>query len=173
MIDADERATKPLEREIKEVISLNSENVGYYVKRDNYMFGARTRFGANFGDLQLRLIRKEKAEFQGLVHERMKPEGPCGVLKNHMVHMTHQTLDEYFKKFDLYTSLDAKESLKRAYKPNWLFDVGIKPLLGFTYFYFFKLGFLDGLQGLLSQALSFYYSCVKNIKAIQYVKKGT
>ena len=170
-IDADERVIKTLESEIKRAIETESRYDGFYIPRDNFMFGGRVRYGTNANDLQLRLIRKGRGKFQNLVHEHIELPGPAGMLKNHLVHETYQTLDDYFKKFNLFTSLDAEELLRRGKKPT-VFDLYLKPILHFIYFYFFKLGFLDGKRGLLFQLLSAFYLYVKKAKAIEYFRRG-
>ncbi len=167
LIDADERVSGELKNEILEAVNKPSELVGYEVKRENYIFKSRVRFGASIDDRQLRLIKKGKGLFQGLVHERIVPSGPVGLFENPLRHITYQNLDEYFSKFNVFTSLDAKEMVKQGLKVTW-FDVWVKPVISFVYFYFFKFGFLDGKAGLVYQGLSSYYIFVRSNKVLEY-----
>jgi glycosyltransferase involved in cell wall biosynthesis len=171
LIDADERITEGLKDEILALIKKQSACNGYYLRRENYMFGGKVSHGINSNDLQLRLIKNGKGTFQGLVHERIEIDGKVGILKNSLIHTTYQTLDEYFTKFNLFSSLDAKEIFKRGKRPSW-FDFGVKPFMYFFYYYFFKLGFLDGMRGLICHILASFYTFVKNVKAIQYYESG-
>jgi len=170
-IDADERVTKELEWEIKKIISVESNFVGYNLTRQNFIFGGRMRFGASLTDFQLRLIRRGKGKFQGLMHERIQAQGAVGTLKAPLIHVTYQTLDEYYAKFNRGSSLDARELLRQNKKTNW-FGALTKPIVHFVYFYFFKLGFLDGIRGLVYQILSSHYVFVKDVKAMEYSKAG-
>ena len=170
-IDADERVTEELQSEIKKAIAVESDCAGYNLTRQNFIFGGRMRYGASLTDLQLRLIRKGKGLFHGLMHERIQPEGPVGTLKAPLIHITYQTLDEYYAKFNRGSSLDARELLRQNKKINW-FTALTKPIVHFVYFYFFKLGFLDGIRGLVYQILSSHYVFVKDVKAMEYSKQG-
>lgn len=170
-IDADERVTEELEAEIKNVIQSENHYVGYYVTRQNFMFGGRMKYGASLTDFQLRLIRKGKGEFSGLVHERIQAHGLVGTLRAPLIHMTYQTLDEYYAKFNHYSSLHAKELQRQHKKLSW-FGALVKPVVHFVYFYFFKLGFLDGKRGLLYQLLSSHYVFVRDLKAMEYSNAG-
>ncbi len=170
-IDADERVTKELELEIKNAIESESQNVGYYLTRQNFIFGGRMRYGASLTDFQLRLIRKGKGQFLGLMHERIQADGPVGTLKAPLIHITYQTLDEYYAKFNHGSSLDARELLRQNKKTNW-FGALAKPIVHFLYFYFLKLGFLDGIRGLVYQILSSHYVFVRDVKAMEYSKAG-
>ena len=166
LLDADEQVAPSLKSEIKDVIQNRNFYVGYYIKRDNFMFGGWVRHGANAHDYQLRLIRNGAGKFNGLVHERIEVAGQTGKLREHLIHKTYQTLDEYFSKFNLFTSLDAQGLLRQKRTQSWA-DVFLKPVANFTYFYFFKLGFLDGMPGLIYQILSSFYLFVRNVKAIR------
>ena len=172
-IDADERVTDALALEIKKVIQLENQYAGYYLTRQNFIFGGRMRYGASLTDFQLRLIRKGKGEFRGLVHERIALQGLAGTLKGPLLHVTYQSLDEYFAKFNHFSSLDARELQRQHKKSSWLGAL-VKPIIHFIYFYFFKLGFLDGRRGLMYQILSSLYVFVRDVKAMEYSKgKGS
>ena len=168
-IDADERVTEALALEIKKAIQLKNQYVGYYLTRQNFIFGGRMRYGASLTDFQLRLIQKGKGEFHGLVHERIAPQGAVATLKEPLLHVTYQSLDEYFAKFNHFSSLDAMELERQHKKSTWLGAL-VKPIVHFIYFYFFKLGFLDGRRGLMYQILSSLYVFVRDVKAMEYSK---
>ena len=120
------------------------------MKRCNIAFGAKLRFGASLNDIQLRLVRKGGGQFEGLVHERVRVSGSVGKLQNELIHITYQTLEEYFLKFNLFSSLDAREVIALGRRISWL-KVFIAPIAHFFYFYFFKFSFLDGKAGFVYQ----------------------
>lgn len=172
LLDADERLSPELQSEIRSVLGDPNASDAYSMKRRNYLFGGRMRFGANLNDWQLRLLRRGQGHFSGLVHERVKSSTPPRRLKGELIHYSSQTLDEYFVKFPLFSSLDAKVMWAKGEKPA-LFHFLIKPPLSFLYFYVLRLGFLDGFRGLLYQTLATYYLYVKYRKVLGlYREKG-
>jgi len=156
LLDADERVTPELEASIRTAIVDPASPDGFYIRRDNYLFGGRLRFGANANDKQLRLIRGGKGRFEGLVHERLGVSGSTGDLKGALTHYSSESVAEYRKKLPLFCSLDAEQAWKRGERPTF-FRSYLKPFAAFVYYYFFKLGFLDGSRGLLYQLLAANY----------------
>ncbi|MDD5218788.1 MAG: glycosyltransferase family 2 protein [Candidatus Omnitrophica bacterium] len=170
LIDADERVSLGLKKEILDVAGLEHPCVGYWFRRDNYMFGGRVRFGANRGDRQMRLIRKGKGHFEGMVHERIVLDGRAGELKEPLIHETYQTRREYFDKWNLYIDLEVRQIIHRGQKPAWTERL-LKPLAQFIWFYFFRFGFLDGWRGLQFHVLSACYTYTKYKKAAEALRK--
>ena len=171
-LDADERLTPELQEEIKSIITNPSPHFTYYLKRRNFLFGGRMRFGASLNDWQLRLVRRGHGQFHGLVHERVQSPNPPGRLRGELIHTTYQTTGEYFLKFNLFTSLDAENMWKQGKKPT-LAHFLFKPTADFFYFYFFRLGILDGFRGFLYQCLAVKYLYVKYIKTLAlYRQRG-
>jgi len=161
LLDADERLSQGLADEIKAVISDPRSLDAYSMKRKNILFGGHMRFGANRNDWQLRLVRRSKARFEGLVHERIKlEESTTGYFKGELIHFSHQTVKDFFIKFDRFCSLDAEVTWRRGHPPT-IVDFVIRPIVHFVWFYFVKLGILDGPRGFVYQRLSSYYIFTK------------
>lgn len=172
LIDADERISPALKQEILRTIEDPQAREGYFLRRVNYVFGAHLRFGASLGDRQLRLIRRGKGEFSRLVHERIELKGQTGILNEPLIHYTSQNMEEYLKRFHLYTTLEAKEIFRSGRKPTW-YHWAIKPLVQFVYFYFFRLGFLDGVQGFQYQLHASFYTYAKYTVACDLFRNKT
>jgi glycosyltransferase involved in cell wall biosynthesis len=170
LLDADEQVTPELQAEILEILQNPLACDGYYLKRHNYFFGGPLRYGANRNDWQLRLIRRGKGTFEGLIHERIVLQGKAGYLQAPLLHYTSQNFDDYFRRMVQYTSLEAEKVIQQGLRPTW-FHIALKPLLQFIYFYFFRLGFLDGMKGLEYQILSSFYTAIKYIKARDYSRQ--
>ncbi len=156
LLDADERVTPELEASIRAVIADPASPDGFFVRRENHLFGGRLRFGANAHDEQLRLVRRSKGRFEGLVHERVRTAGAPGRLAGTLIHYSSQTVAEYREKLPLFSSLDAEQAWKRGERPTF-FRSYLKAPAAFVYYYFFKLGFLDGFRGLTYQILATNY----------------
>ncbi len=170
-IDADERITLELRVLIEKTIRDPSACDGYTILRINHIFGAPMLHGANSEDHPLRLVKKGKGEWQGLVHEKLVVNGSVGSLNRELQHVTTQSLDEYFAKFNLYTTLDAREMIRKAKPmPSWA-AVLFRPWAEFIYYYFFRRGFRDGSRGFVYQALSSFYIFIKYLKVRELLKE--
>jgi hypothetical protein len=97
------------------------------------------------------------------VHENLKVDGEIGYLKNDLNHYTDPSIEHYFSKFNLYTSLAAKE-LNDKGKTAGLNDILLRPVFLFLKMYIFRLGFLDGLHGFILAIFSSAYVFTKYCK---------
>ncbi len=164
LLDADERVSPELAQAILKVTASGESADGYWLKRENHFFGGSLRYGANAGDWQLRLVRRGVGVFEGLVHERIRLKSEPGWLAGLLRHESCPTLRQYFEKLPRYTDLEAETLFRKGRKPA-LWELTLKPPAQFVYFYFLKLGFLDGWRGLVYQVLSSYYLFLKLRKA--------
>ena len=162
LVDADERVTFELAREIQKTISVSSGD-GYEFLRQNRIFGRWMHHGSNAGDYQLRLVKRQKAKFQGLVHERVILESPAGRLRAPLLHYSTRTVPDYMKKLNVYTDLEARIMRKNPDRRSELQMKWVPPAL-FVRRYFLKGEFLDGIEGFLFCILSAYYEFVKRAK---------
>ncbi len=167
-VDADERVTLELRVQIEKTVRDPEAADGYELFRVNHIFGGPMKYGASGSDSPLRLARKSKAHWEGLVHEKLVVEGKTGRLERELQHVTYQTLDEYFSKFNLFTSLDAREMLRKGEPLPSIFKMVLRPLAEFFYYYVLRQGFRDGRRGFVYQVLSSFYIFVKYVKASQY-----
>ncbi len=120
LIDADERVSEALSFEIQKTIE-SAKFDGYFLHRLNCIFGRWMRYGDNKNDFQLRLVRKERAYFKGVVHERIYLNERAGDLKNPLLHYSTETISSYMEKLNHYTVLEAGKSLtlERMARPFW------------------------------------------------------
>jgi glycosyltransferase involved in cell wall biosynthesis len=148
-LDADERVTPALKREIQRVITKKTVN-GYWLPRKNIIFGKWIKNEFWHPDYQLRLFRKGKAFLPcRSVHEQPQLTGKAGYLKNHLVHENYRTVDQYLGKFArLYTKNDARQYLKKGEKVEWL-DALAWPVREFLATFFARKAYRDGLHGLV------------------------
>lgn len=159
-IDADERVNSAL---AKEIILKTSENKyhGFFVKRVDTIWGKRLRFGEAGAAWRLRLGRKTAGKWLGVVHEGWFINEKVGELENELDHFPHQTIEEFIKEINYYTTLRADELYKSGVKIKW-YDLILYPKLKFLQNFIFKLGFLDGIPGLIfSLTMSFHSFLVR------------
>jgi glycosyltransferase involved in cell wall biosynthesis len=163
ILDADERFTPELKAEVISAIKENSHD-GFYVPRKNFFMGRWIRHGGWRPDYTLRLFRKNAGRVEDReVHEKVIVNGSVSYLKNPLVHYTYNSVSDYLKRMDSYSTLAAKELKKTGVAPNVL-NFLIRPLATFIKMFFFRLGFLDGRYGLVLAVLYSYYTFLKYAK---------
>ena len=163
-LDADERVMPELAQEIKILIAQNPNQAAFTVARRAYFLGRWIRHSGWYPGRVARLFNKERAEFNdAAVHEGLKINGAIGELQNDLLHYTDPNIYHYFSKFNRYTTL-ATEELAKKRKKFKLIDVIIRPWWQFVRMYFIRLGFLDGMQGLLLALFSSAYVFTKYAK---------
>ena len=165
-LDADERLSPALKDEILHAVQ-NPQIAGYYLPFCNYFLGKKMRFSGLNKEKHLRLVRTQKSHYVGgLVHEGLEVDGPLATLKHPVNHFSYNTIEDYFTKFNKYTSLAAKQLHQNGRRFSLLRVVFTLPF-EFLKRYVLKLGFLDGIRGLFWASFSTYYVYVKYAKLWQ------
>ncbi|HEV2339172.1 MAG TPA: glycosyltransferase family 2 protein [Patescibacteria group bacterium] len=161
-LDADERVTPGLEKEIQEVIEREGSVVGYWIPRKNIVFGKWIEHTGWYPDHQLRLFQKGKGKFpQKHVHEMIVVAGETAQLTNPMLHLNYETIQQFVAKMStIYTPNEAKNLRDKGYRVSYL-DVVTLPSKEFMKRFFAQEGYKDGLHGFaLSLLMAFYYLLV-------------
>ena len=161
-IDADERVTPELGAEIRQVIE-GTGVAGYYMARKTIFLGRWIRHCGWYPGHVCRLFKRDCGRFnEAQVHEAVEVDGPVGYLEHPLLHYTDPSLEHYLKKFNIYTSLAAQQLYEKDRRFH-LFDL-FRPPFTFVKMYILKLGFLDGIQGLILCVLSSCYVFTKYAK---------
>ena len=170
-LDADERITPELQKEIKSTIEqlaslrngLNNGTIdGYWIPRKNIIFGKWIEHTGWYPDYQLRLFRRGKGRFpEEHVHEMVKIQGEVGYLKNHIVHYNYDTISQFLRKLGtIYAPNEAEQLIKNGYNFDWR-DAIRFPVKEFLSRFFAREGYRDGFHGLmLSLLMAFYHFIV-------------
>jgi glycosyltransferase involved in cell wall biosynthesis len=153
-LDADERVTPALKKEILNVINFGTSDInGYYIPRRNYFWGHFMQKGGQYPDYVMRLIRRGKAHFPTKsVHEQIEVAGKTGHLTEPMDHISYRSREDYWRKADSYTSLAAAEMKKNGVQKNawmWFLYNIFKPKMTFLSLFIRHKGVLDGWYGLV------------------------
>ena len=163
-IDADEELTPELKEELKSFKKSTPSFNSYLVARRAFFLGKWIKHSGWYPSRVVRLFNKKYAKFnEKAVHENLIIEGRAGTLKHDLNHYTDPSIEHYFKKFNSYTTLSAKDLSANGKKAS-LWDILIRPVFLFTKMYIFKLGFLDGLHGLILAIFSSAYVFTKYSK---------
>jgi len=171
LLDADEVLTPGLQDEIRAVLNGEPKYDAYWIPRLNLIFGRWIRHGGFYPDHKLRLIKRGKARLSEGVGPHSTPQfsGPKGKLKHDMLHYAYPSLSIYLEHMNRYSSdiaqlLYAKgRTSKSIFALLW--NAVANPAATFVYNYFFRLGFLDGREGLLLHLNHSVYIHWKFIKA--------
>ncbi|MFH1784220.1 MAG: glycosyltransferase family 2 protein [bacterium] len=164
-IDADERVTPELKEEILKIINTpESDFDGFYIPFKFFFLGHLMRFGGCSAEKHLRLFAKRKGTFdEKFIHEGISVYGKTAKLKNHILHYSYKDLEDYFSKFNVYTSLDAQKRFSAGRKAS-MWHILILPFWTFLSMFVFRLGFLDGFYGFIWAVLSSFYVFAKYVK---------
>lgn len=149
-LDADEEVEPALANEIRAVLGANPSVAGFRIPRKNFFLGRWIKHGGFYPDRKLRLFRRNAGQFENrLVHEDIRLDGATASLNNNLLHYAYPTLDSYIEHMNRYSSLGAQMASQERTLSFSFLDIVVRPKLTFLYNYVFRLGFLDGREGLL------------------------
>ncbi|HUA13895.1 MAG TPA: glycosyltransferase family 2 protein [Verrucomicrobiae bacterium] len=192
LIDADEALTPELANEIRSVIA-DDRIHGYSVSLRMHFLGRTLRHGdASFW--KLALFRRGKGRYECRlrdqdasmadmeIHEHVVVDGTTSRLKHPLIHHNVESLSRYIQKHNEYSNWESRVLLQgqsatelpprffgtQAQRRRWLkkrlYGLPGSPVLLFVYRYFLRLGFLDGVPGLIYcsfQAVQMFHTKAK------------
>lgn len=154
-LDADEVVSAELSVEIKEKLSKDTAENGYWMPRKNYFLGRFLMKGGQYPDYTVRLYKRGKGRLPQVdVHEQAIIEGKVGYLKEALLHYPYKDFPAYTKKWMRYNHLLAAQIEDEMKKKNII----SKFYYGFAYViakpghwmitaYGRHKGFMDSWQG--------------------------
>ena len=147
-MDADERITESLRKEIIRVTNETDSHDVYKLKRNFLVGKKRIRFSGLQSDKVIRLFKRGVTQYcnDRFVHELVDYHGEVGLLRHKMDHYSYKNYKTYRQKAEHYGLLKAKELYKKNKRPTW-FHFYIKPAYKFFINYIIRLGILDGYAG--------------------------
>ena len=156
VLDSDERIPAELQSEILSTLQDPNAN-GYYIARLNNFFGKYIRHCGLYPDYSVRLFNRQKGRFNNVpVHESVQIQGNTDKLKNHMIHLAFDTVEEFSNKQKKYAALSQKKKnlIKAFFSPIWTF----------LKIYIIRLGFLEGWRGFVIAKVYAQYTFWKYYK---------
>jgi glycosyltransferase involved in cell wall biosynthesis len=186
-LDADERLTSPLKRELSQVIDQELKQPshgGYYISRHFFFLGKRLRFGGcQDGLKEMRLCNRHHLIMEERAgHEVYISTQAVGSLREPMIHEDKKPLSAWIDRHNRYAFAHAKYRAdqdrgndlmvrlekhagdrrlywKELIRKNFFHKLPILfgPTIMFCYRYFLKLGFLDGVTGFIYIFLHDYW----------------
>ena len=163
-LDADERVTPELAREIKELLHKGPAECGYRIPRVTSYLGRWIRSTDWYPDYQLRLYDRRTARWNTRrVHESVEADRPPGLLRHELQHYAYRDISHHLATIDRYTTLAAEQWASEGRRTSAL-ELFFHPRFAFIRNYLLRGGFRDGAVGLLVSRLNAYYVFLKLAK---------
>jgi glycosyltransferase involved in cell wall biosynthesis len=184
IVDADEVVVPELADEIARRIQTENAD-GYYLNMKYYFLGRRIRHCGYAEAWNLRLFKHRLGRYERMpvspgsrtgdneAHEHVELAGRVEKLVHELDHYAYPTISVWVEKHDRYSSWEAEQferfvrepvpesigaskRLKRRLKKFYL-RLPMRPAIRFFYAYVVRLGFLDGVPGLILCTLLAFY----------------
>jgi glycosyltransferase involved in cell wall biosynthesis len=196
-VDADHRVTAELKNELLEIFSKDivSEIKGFLASRRIIFMDRWIKHGGLYPTYHAVLFRKG----HGICEDRLYDQhfivnGSVETLKGDVIDIVADSLQKFIQSHNRWATMEAFEQLlgsasaeqikpdisgnsieKRRFLRQFYnrFPLFVRPFLYFIYRYFFRLGFLDGREGLVFHFLQgFWYRFLVDAKIYEIKKKA-
>jgi glycosyltransferase involved in cell wall biosynthesis len=153
IIDSDERCNEELRKEIEKILETEKiDGDGFWVSIKTRFLGKLQNHDRALGHTGMRLVRKKTYKNYVLkkVHSKLIVLN-SGKIKNKNAFIVHEPIrrfSSHFKKMIRYAEWSAQEMYENGIRTKWYHFV-FRPFFKFIVHYFIKLGFLDGMRGLI------------------------
>ena len=165
-LDADERVSPRLARSIEAALAAPESPV-YRMARRNRFLGRWLAHGEGYPDWSPRLFNRLNARWSDdLVHEKVLFAVTPGTLAGDLMHDSSDDLSAYLERQNRYTTLAARQAFEEGRRAS-VAHLLASPVVRFIKFYIMRLGFLDGLPGLLHISIGCMNSYMKYMKLIE------
>ena len=168
-LDADERVSPELAASIATALATPVSPV-YRMPRRNRFLGRWLSHGEGYPDWSPRLFNRLNARWSDdLVHEKVLYAVTPGTLQGDLMHDSSDDLAKYLDRQNRYTTLAARQAHELG-RSSGVLHLLFSPVVRFFKFYVLRLGFLDGVPGLLHISIGCMNSYLKYAKLIELRK---
>ena len=160
VLDADERITPGLRREVLATLAAGGAADGYFVKRVLVFMGRAIRHGGLSPSWELRLFRRGRARCEDrAVNERIVCAGATAGLRHELLHVRRESMNAFLARQIRHADLESDERVRQALgrggaaarQADWpvrlASHVPARPAWRLLYLFVLRLGFLDGRAG--------------------------
>jgi glycosyltransferase involved in cell wall biosynthesis len=188
MVDADERVTPDLAREIAKTVSAASADVAMFrMRRKDYFLGKWLRRSSGYPTWFGRLVRVGRIRVEREVNEEYIADGQVQYLDSHLHHYPFNNgIAYWFERHNRYSTMEAAAKVnvrnapiamgalvggdpidrRRALK-RMLYRMPLRPMIIFLYLYIVRLGILDGRAGFHFSRMRAAYEMLIDLKVIE------
>jgi len=170
ILDADERVTPELAREMAERVPGTADAIGAYrLKRRFHMWGRWLRYSSLYPTWVVRLVRMGRVRYVNRGHaETQEVDGATAELQHDLIDENLKGIDEWFERQNRYSTKEAEFEMQQEAHPFRIGDLmsgdplarraalkrmaanmPLRPLIYFLYSYVLRGGFLEGRDGLV------------------------
>jgi glycosyltransferase involved in cell wall biosynthesis len=194
LLDADERPTAGLSREMQQlVLGAPAEVMGFRVRRRDFLFGTWLKH-AQISPFYIRLVRPERSRYTRAINEVLEVEGRVEDLENPLDHYPFSKgIAHWVAKHNLYSSMEAELIYKQQglQRPSWktalrdpdfhtrrlhqkaiFYQLPARPLIKWVYMMFVRGAVLDGVAGLTYATLQSFYEYLFVVKTKELRRGG-
>lgn len=177
-LDADERLTPEMIEAINNLDLANSSFEGYAFRRRNYIGSRWIKRCGWYPDWLIRLYNHDNIKFKEVREHASVVSNNYQKLNADIIHFTYPSVDQLFAKTGRNFSYRGAKIMYQKGKKCSSFSPILHGVNAFIRKYFFKLGFLGGLDGLsisLSTAMHSYlkYALLLELYRDEKVRKNT
>lgn len=164
-IDSDEILEPGVEAVVRQAVAAAPPDVhAFRLPRRNHVLGRWMRYGGNYPDYQIRLLRRDAGKWSGReVHAHVQVPGMVVTLGAGIDHHGMECISRQLRNLDRYTRYEADELRKQARRFR-LFDLLMRPGAAFVYRYLWLQGFRDGWRGFIVCAHHAIYTFLARAK---------
>ena len=169
-LDSDEVVSSGLQGEIQALFAGDNPSdsiAAFDFPRCSFYCGRWIRHGDWYPDRQTRLWRRGRALWGGVdPHDRLTVQGRVGRLQHHLQHFSNDSVNAHIRKIIPFTDEYVRQRAPTG-TASKILGLTIRPLWRFVRAYIFRLGFLDGWQGLYIAWLNAFSTACKYAKMFE------
>ncbi|HEX2917411.1 MAG TPA: glycosyltransferase family 2 protein [Edaphobacter sp.] len=194
LLDADERPTPELSREMQQAVLGAGEDVsGFRLRRRDFLFGTWLKH-AQISPFYIRLVRPERARYTRAINEVIEVEGRIGDLGYPLDHFPFSKgFAHWVAKHNTYSTMEAELIYRQQglQHPSWksalrdpdfhtrrlhqkalFYRMPGRPLIKWAYMMFYRMAVLDGAAGLAYSTLQSFYEYLIVLKTKELERGG-
>jgi len=194
-IDADERMTPELAKDVLNTVNQAGDNVAFRIQRRDFYLDTWLKH-VQTSPFYMRLFKPNKMRYERMVNPISIADGPVGQLKSYLDHFPFSKgLSHWIERHNSYSSFEAAQIIenrknqaafsiikaitakdfheRRFHQKECFYRLPMRPLVKFLILYVIKRGFLDGKAGLSYATLQsiYEYFIVLKTKELQDFNK--
>jgi len=192
-LDADERCPSEMALEIQRLTSSESEYAAFRIRRKDFFMGIWLRHAQLYPTWLVRLFQPGKISYERLVNPVANVDGSVGELQAHIFHYPFSHgIAHWIARHNRYSDMEAKEwmksrkqnpvtldsltssdpNLRRKALKEIFYRLPARPFVKFMYYYFIRMGFLDGKAGFTYAMLQAFYEYMIHLKTHELERKS-